>query len=113
MRTAEPRVIDLGVVPEARGFWERYRGLRGAGDRRVSAGLFLPDCQAVHTFGMRVSPDLVFMDGEGRVGRVRHATPPRRVVWGGKEASAVLELAAGRARRLGLEPGCVVRWQGY
>ncbi len=111
MADRRTEVVDIGSIPKASGVWQRCRGLIGADSERVSKGLALPHCQSVHTFGMRVSLDLVFVDRGRRVLRVCRDVPPGRLVWGGLRASTVLELAAGDARNLGLEPGCMVRWQ--
>ncbi len=107
---ASTDTVDIGSIPTATGIWQRCRGLIGADAERVSKGLALPHCQSVHTFGMRLPLDLVFVDRGRRVLRVCRNVPPGRLVWGGLRSSTVLELAAGDARNLGLEPGCVVQW---
>ena len=68
---------------------------------RIEGGLLIPRCRSVHTFGMRFAIDLVFVDRDGRVLAVRESLPPRRFVRT-RTGSAVLELPAGEARRLGL-----------
>ena len=63
-------------------------------DRRAaSAGLLLPGCRSVHTFGMRFPLDLVFLDFELRELSLRRAVPPGRVAFEWR-AQAVLELPA-------------------
>jgi uncharacterized membrane protein (UPF0127 family) len=64
---------------------------------RVGAGLLIPRCSCVHTFGMRFALDLVFLDGDGRCCSIRPGTPPRRLAWDSR-ASAVLELPASAER---------------
>ena len=77
-------------VIEATGFAARLRGLAGP---RPPAGvaLHLPRCRSVHTFGMRVALDLVWLDAAGDVVRVDRAVPARRVraCW---RARSVLEV---------------------
>lgn len=56
-------------------------------------GLLLPDIRSVHTFGMRFSLDLMWIDRDGRVVRVDESVPPRRVrrcrrAWGVVERPA-------------------------
>jgi len=69
----------------------RLLGLAGLTRERAGAGLLVPRCRSVHTFGMRFPLDLVFLDREGRPCSVRAAVPPRRVVTD-RGANAVLEL---------------------
>ena len=61
-------------------------------------------CQSVHTFFMKFAIDLVYMDKQRRVRKVRHAVPPWRIsacIW----AHSVLELPAGIAAATGTEIG--------
>jgi uncharacterized membrane protein (UPF0127 family) len=71
----------------------RLLGLSHLDRERAGAGLLIPRCRNVHTFGMRFPLDLVFLDREGRPCAVRRGVPPRRLVWD-RRASAVLELPA-------------------
>lgn len=85
----------LGHVPVAEGFRTRLLGLSRRDRSRAGAGLLIPRCSSVHTFGMRFELDVFFLDGEGRVIEARRAVPPRRVLWC-RGASAVLEIPAGQ-----------------
>lgn len=78
-------------VPVARGPRARLLGLAGLERAEAGAGLLIPRCSAVHTFGMRFALDLVFLDREGRVSSVRRNVPPWRFARD-RGASAVLEL---------------------
>jgi uncharacterized membrane protein (UPF0127 family) len=82
------------VVPVATGFRARLLGLALLGVEEAGAGLLIPRCRSVHTFGMRFALDLVFLDGDGAVISIRRAVPPRRLA-GFRGATAVLELPAG------------------
>jgi len=81
-------------------FWARMRGWLGR--RRLDEGeaLWLLPCRAVHTLGMRMPIDVVFLDTRGVVVRVVSALPPGRAAlcW---RAASVLELAAGTMRQIG------------
>ena len=57
----------------------------------AGAGLLIPGCRSVHTFGMRFDLDLLFLDGNGRVTELRRSVPPFRFVRC-RAAAAVLEL---------------------
>ncbi len=58
-------------------------------------GLWIVPTQAIHTFWMRFSIDVAFLDRHLRIKKVYHRMPPfrlTRLVWG---ARSVLELASG------------------
>jgi uncharacterized protein len=84
------------VVAESR--WARLRGL--ALQRRLpdAAGLLIPRCRSVHTFGMRFALDLVWLDERGRVLALDAGVPPWRVRCR-RDAAAVLEAPAGQGQR--------------
>jgi len=75
----------------ASGLRSRLLGLALLPRELVPAGLLIPRCRNVHTFGMRFGIDLLFLDGDGRVIEVRRAVPPCRLVRCAR-AMAVLEL---------------------
>ena len=54
-----------------------------------------------------ISLDMVFIQADGSVSRIEDSADPLsdRVISSGKAAKAVLELKAGTARRLNLQPG--------
>jgi uncharacterized protein len=62
-------------------------------------------CSAVHTMGMRVAIDVVFLDREGTVIRLVSPAQPWCPWIGARGACNVLELAAGACARIGIEPG--------
>jgi uncharacterized protein len=64
----------------------------------VEARFLIAPTQGVHTFGMRFSIDIIGVARDGRVVKIREHVPPRRIVLS-FTAFAILELAAGVARR--------------
>ena len=78
-------------VAVAEGHLGRLLGLALLPRARAGAGLLLPGCRSVHTFGMRFAIDVVFLDAGGRVLRRERAVPARRLV-ADRRARAVLEL---------------------
>ena len=80
-------------VPVAESLRSRLLGLALLDRERAGAGLLIPRCRAVHTFGMRFRLDVLFLDAHGRVVELRRAVPPRRRLRCAP-AAAVLELAA-------------------
>ena len=79
------------VVPVADGRRSRLLGLAWLGRERAGAGLLIPRCASVHTFGMRFALDLHFLDRDGARLEVRRRVPPRRLAWC-RGADAVLEI---------------------
>jgi trehalose synthase len=87
-----PSVTVLGhAVPLATTRRSRLAGLAHLDHAEAGAGLLIPRCSSVHTFGMRFALDLVFLDRDGRPRSFRRAVPPGRLVWD-RRAGAVLEL---------------------
>ncbi len=85
--------------------WSRAVGLLGRATLPADEGLLLTPCNGVHTFGMRFSIDVVYLDREGRVLRLISEVKPGRLCAPERGARAVLELPAGAALRLGLRQG--------
>lgn len=87
-----PRANVQGrTVPMARGPRARLLGLSHLDRERAGAGLLIPGCSSVHTFGMRFPLDLVFLDRNRIVIAVHRAVGRRRVVFC-RGADSVLEL---------------------
>ncbi len=90
----------LGLqVPVATGPRARLLGLSRLDRDEAGAGLLIPRCCSVHTFGMRFALDLVFLDRRGGVLSTRRAVPPRRLA-ADRRAAAVLELPSGTEMRV-------------
>jgi uncharacterized membrane protein (UPF0127 family) len=87
-----PRTSVLGFdVPVAETHGARMLGLAFLDREDAGEGLLIPRCRSVHTFGMRFPLDLVFLNPESRVIRLRRAVPPWRIVRC-PDAASVLEL---------------------
>ena len=74
----EPTGSDL-VVHVARRFGERRRGLAKMAPMPPDHALRILRTNSVHTFGMRFDLDLVWLGRDGRMLRIDHAVPPRRI----------------------------------
>lgn len=95
--TRQTILVERGGV--ARNIWQRVRGLMGVRELRAGDGLILRGEQAIHTFGMKIAIDVVYLDARGIVLRVIPAMPPSRLgpfIW---RARDVLELPAGTLER--------------
>ncbi|MBS1820554.1 MAG: DUF192 domain-containing protein [Acidobacteria bacterium] len=82
----------------------RRKGLLGRKTLSAGEGLWIVPCEAVHTFGMQFPIDLVYMDRNKRVKKIRHSVPARRFS-ACLSACSVIELTAGAARRAGTRNG--------
>jgi uncharacterized protein len=82
----------------------RMRGLLGRSGLDSGEGLLLRPASSVHTFFMRFSIDVVFLGREGEVLKVAERVRPWRST-AARGAKAVVELAAGEARRSGIRVG--------
>jgi uncharacterized protein len=94
LRSLPRRRVCGRVVPVASGFRSRLLGLAGLSREQIGAGLMIPRCACVHTFGMRVPLDVIFLDRRRRPLAVHGAVPARPPLWR-RGADAVLELPAG------------------
>jgi hypothetical protein len=83
---------------EADTHWSRFRGLMGRRRLVDGSGLIIRPCKSIHMMFMRFPIDVVFFDKEGRVTSVSQRVRPWiGMAWGGKGASAVIELPVGAA----------------
>ncbi len=102
------RTLDRVVCQRlelARNVWSRTRGLLGRAPLAEGEGLLIEPCQSVHMFFMRYAIDVVFLDREYRVVALRPGLRPWRVTRYYRDAHSALELPAGAAAKVGLEPG--------
>lgn len=76
----------------------RNKGLLGHTGLAAGEGLWIIPCEAVHTFGMKFSIDLVYLDRKHRVRKVRSDVPARRIS-ACMTAHSILELPAGTIRQ--------------
>lgn len=114
MRSA-PRVAHLWIrspsqdrhlsdikVEYADTFWRRLIGLLNRSSLDARQGLLLRPCGSIHTFAMRFSIDVIFLDSEGRVLGYADNVPPNRVRFSPAGTRQVLEVAHGNRSRTGI-----------
>ena len=70
----------------------------------VGSGLWIVPCESVHTFFMKFPIDLVYLDKQRKVRKVRHAVPAWRLS-ACLSAHSILELPAGTAEKSGTVAG--------
>lgn len=99
------------AIREADSFFRRARGLLGADDLPDGDGLWICPCTSIHSFGMRIEFDALFLDARRRVvgmySRFRR-NRMSRIFW---SARGVLELPAGMIERTGTKVGDEIEFQ--
>ncbi len=108
LRDAEGRVV-CERCEIAKSLAARTRGLLGRKGLAAGEGLLLPRTSSMHTFFMAFPIDVVFLDRKSRVRSIARAVAPFRIALRPGRGS-VLELAAGEARRAGIEEGTLLTW---
>jgi uncharacterized membrane protein (UPF0127 family) len=82
----------------------RRKGLLGRDGLAAGEGLWIVPCESVHTFGMKFPIDLVYLDRDKKVKKVRNNVPRWRVS-ACLSAYSVVELAAGTILKTQTRPG--------
>ena len=82
----------------------RRKGLLGRASLPTGEGLWIVPCESVHTFGMKFPIDLVYLDRNKEVKKVRSRVPPWRLS-ACFSAYSVVELAAGTIEKTQTRPG--------
>ena len=108
-------------VRKTTNFLERMRGLLGTKNLDNDEGLLIAPCSSVHTFGMRYSIDVLFLDKQftntnshfhtkqfNIVKAVKSLKPWRMA--GSNLSSMVLELADDNINKLQLKTGQQLEW---
>ncbi len=88
----------------ARSLRDRLRGLIGVVHMQPGDALIIQPARQVHTFGMKVSIDVVFCDIDGEVRHVVRRMRPGRITRWVASASFAIELAGG-SLPAAVEPG--------
>lgn len=90
--------------------FERMRGLLGHPPLEQEQGLLITPCSSIHTFFMRYSIDLVFLNKHWQIKKLVSALKPWRMAWG-PGAAMVLEMQAGTIARKGLALESTLCWE--
>jgi uncharacterized protein len=90
-------------------FWDRTRGLLGTPSLEPGDGLYIDNCQSIHSFFMQYPFDAVFIDREGKVLHTIARMKPTRMSRHVFGARAVLELPPGTIEETGTVKGDRIR----
>lgn len=86
-------------------FFTRLKGLIGRKKLDEDEGLCIKPCKGVHTFFMRFSIDVVFVDKNGEVCEVVKGLKPYRVSKYISDTSYVIEFSEGMCEEINIEIG--------
>lgn len=95
VRNATTHSIIARNVRRVWGPWERVAGFIGRARVRPDEGLWFDRCWAVHTVGVRVPLDILFLDRDGRIVEIAAGVPPSRWAVTCAGAFSVVEFGAG------------------
>jgi uncharacterized membrane protein (UPF0127 family) len=85
----------------------RSKGLLGRKELASGGGMWITPCEAVHTFFMQFSIDLIYIDRKYCVKKVRANVPPWRIS-GCLSAQSVIELPEGTISATQTQPGDIL-----
>ena len=88
---------------------KRSKGLLGRKGLGAGEGLWIVPCESIHTFGMQFPIDVIYLDRQRRVRKIRRNIPPWRasVCF---TAHSVLELPGGAVREKDAEHGDILEF---
>ncbi|MCL1080168.1 DUF192 domain-containing protein [Parashewanella spongiae] len=87
--------------------WLRLRGLLGRPSLNNDQAMLISPCYSVHTIGMRYSLDIVYLNSQNQVLRIKKNLKPFRAS-ACKGAAKVLELAAGGIKNKNINIGDIL-----
>ncbi|MFN2459241.1 MAG: DUF192 domain-containing protein [Candidatus Velthaea sp.] len=105
LRNATTGTIVATRIDPLSTFFQRAVGLLARTAMRPDEGVWIRRCGAIHTIGMRVPIDVIFVDGDSRVMRTVADVPPNRLALSCRGAEAVVELGSGALRECDVLPG--------
>jgi uncharacterized protein len=97
------------VLSVADSFFRSLIGLMGRPRLDAGHGLWIVPCQSVHTFWMRFSIDVVFLDHHHRVVHLVESLRPFRISKHLSKAGSVIELPVGAIKISGTRVGDEIR----
>lgn len=105
LRNATTGTIVATRIDPLSTFFQRAIGLLARTSMRPDEGIWIRGCRAIHTIGMRVAIDVIFVDRDSRVLRTVSDVRPNRLSLSCRDASGVLELGSGALRESDIMPG--------
>ncbi|MCU7830055.1 MAG: DUF192 domain-containing protein [Candidatus Thiodiazotropha sp. (ex Myrtea sp. 'scaly one' KF741663)] len=106
--TDEKKVLSR--VGYAKTFTQRLRGLIGRKHLADDEGLLFESGGSIHTIGMKISIDVIFLDKDGYILTVKDSVRPFRFCIAPKKTRYVLESSSGMAICHGVKSGQRLQW---
>jgi uncharacterized protein len=106
-RTRNSQIASSVEVADSGG--RRSKGLLGRTGLDPGTGIWIVPCEAVHTFGMRFPIDLIYLDRNLKIRKLRSSVGPWRLS-GCLTAHSVVELPAGAIQTNGAQVGDTVEF---
>ena len=100
---ANSKLVIVSKVIFADSFLKRLKGLLGRSELERDEGMVIIPCNSVHSFGMKFSIDVVFINENGQIINILRDFRPNKISPLVKGAKMVLELPAGTVDRLCLK----------
>jgi uncharacterized protein len=95
----------IGDLKVADSFWLRLVGLLGRKQMSPNEGMWFDHCNSIHTFGMRFSLDVIFLDSAMKIKALRPNVVPGRMTWPVLGARSAVEVASGGIERMKVKIG--------
>ena len=83
----------------SKSIWSRLKGLLGRDSIPSDTAMWINPCNSIHTFGMRFSIDVVFVDRSLVVRKIVNGVHPGQLIWPVFGARSVFEFASLPTRR--------------
>lgn len=97
-------------VIKADNFFNRLFGLTVRRKLRAKEGFYIENCSSIHTFWMRYSLDVIFLDKNNRIIAIYNNIRPFRVTRFIRNSFSVLELKSGTIDKTTLSVGDLIRF---
>ncbi len=111
INTDKGKEVIAARVIKANNFLSRLFGLTIRRRLKGGEGFLIENCSSIHTFWMRYSIDVVFLDEKNLVLAIYHNIKPFRVTPFIRDACSVLELKSGAIERTSLKVGDLVDFE--
>lgn len=98
----------VGNLMVADTIFSRMKGLLGTAHLPENSGLWLKPCKGVHTFGMKFTIDVVFLNKNNQVVAIVEKLRPNCLTRIIPEAATVIELKSSSAENLNLMKGDII-----
>jgi len=114
VKTSPGRKIEVitAKIIKADSFLSKLFGLIIRKKLKCREGFLIENCSSIHTFWMRYSIDIVFLDKKNSVLEIYNNFRPFRVTPFIKGSYSVLELRSGEVKKTSLKVGDSVNFEG-